>query len=83
MMDVKKKIPAMWKNNLTCRTCKDDKALESQEHLMSCPEITKHVDIPTNLKYTDIFRRVDKQLEVVKVYKEIVRQREFLLNCSE
>ena len=73
----------MWKNDLTCRTCKDDKALESQEHLMSCPEIKKHVDIPPHPKYTDIFRHLDKQLEVVKVYKEIERQREILLNCSE
>ena len=42
----------------------------------------KHVEIPTNMKYSDVFSHVDKQFEIVKIFKKIERQREILLNCT-
>ena len=81
MLDVKKNSPSLWNNVLTCRICKDEIEIESQEHLLRCKEIQKHVDIPSNIKYSDIFSHVDKQIEVVRIFKKIERQREILLNC--
>ena len=43
MLDVKKNSPSLWNNVLTCRICKDEIEIESQEHLLRCKEIQKHV----------------------------------------
>ena len=43
MLDVKKNFPSLWNNSLTCRTCKDVKEVESQEHLLYCKEIKKNM----------------------------------------
>ena len=39
------------------------------------------VNIPEDIAYEDIFKGVDKQLVVVKVYKKL-REREIILNAS-
>ena len=72
----------IFNNSLTCKTCKDVKELESQEHLLYCKEIKKHVEIPPNMKYSDVFSHVDKQFEIVQVFKKIERQREIILICT-
>ena len=38
------------------------------------------LNIPENVIYGDIFGHVDKQIEAVKVFKKILREREILLN---
>ena len=69
MLSVKDNFPSLWNNNVSCRTCNDAVEIESQEHLLHCKEIMKYVNIPMNMKYRDIFRK-------------IIRHREILLNCD-
>ena len=78
MIDVKKNFPNKYGDDIACRTCKVQ--VESQEHLLKCEEIKKRVEIPEALEYEDIFDDVEKQLEAVKVYREVLRTRGVLLN---
>ena len=72
MVPVKKNFPSMWQPDImTCRTCVENE-IESQEHLLYCVGIKKFVDIPDELKYNDLFGHVDKQLAIVKAYKNIL-----------
>ena len=81
MVSVKKNFSSLWQpDEMLCRTCDNDE-VEKQEHLLVCAGIKKFVYVPEDLKYTDIFSHVDKQLAIVKTFRNILRQREILLNC--
>ena len=83
MISVKMNFSSIWKDDVSCRLCKDTVMIESQAHLLTCNEILKHVDVPNNIKHEDLFKNTDKQLAAMKVFKKIIRQREILMNCSE
>ena len=80
MVDVKGNFPNRYWDDIGCKLCKVQ--VETQEHLLKCEEIKKDVDVPKNIVYEDLFRNSDKQLEVVKTFKSILRQREILLNSD-
>ena len=44
--------------------------------------LSKYVQVPNNIEYEDIYRSVDKQLKIVKVFKQLLRARE-ILTCEE
>ena len=77
------------KNNFTnkygtdigCKLCKVQ--VESQQHLLKCDILATKVNIPDEIAYEDIFKGVEKQLLVVKVYKKLLREREMILNDEE
>ena len=73
----------MGNNDVSCRTGHSCVRIESQEHLLNCTGIRKNVDVPASLKHSDIFDHPDKQLKIVKAYRDLVREQEILLNCSE
>ena len=83
MLPVKTNFPTMWKKDVACRLCKSCVQVESQEHLLLCPELRKYVDVEDGVKYRDIFDHSDKQFKTVKIYRKLVRQQEILLNCDE
>ena len=81
---VKTNFSSQYGNSLTCDLCSgesDQQIQDSQEHLLSCVTLSKHVQIPSDIEYEDIFRSVEKQLKIVKVFKNILRVRE-LLTCE-
>ena len=80
MVEVKGNFPNKYGDDIGCKLCKVQ--VETQEHLLNCEEIKKDVDIPLNVAYEDIFRNSDKQLEIVKAYKSILRQREIILSSD-
>ena len=49
---------------------------------MKCEKLVDRVNIPLNVDYEDIFKSVEKQKQILKVYKELLRVREILLNTS-
>ena len=56
---------------------------DSKEHAISCAEVTQHLDsdhkeILKSVKYTDIFSSPDGQLQVTRMFKEIIRIRQEL-----
>ena len=78
---IKTNFSSHYGNNLTCELCSDSQYLDSQEHLLSCATLRKHVQIPSDIEYEDIYESVEKQLKIVKVFKSILRVRE-LLTCG-
>ena len=83
MLPVKTNFPTMWNNDKSCRTCLSCVEIESQEHMLTCPGLRKNVEIPSSLKYDDVFDHPDKQYKIVKAYRKLIREQEIMLNCSE
>ena len=73
---IKSNFSSQYENNLACELCSDH--LDSQENLLSCSMLTKYVDIPENVEYEDLYKSVEKQLRIVKVFKQLLRVREIL-----
>ena len=46
---------------------------------MSCVELRKHITVPEDVQYKDIYGNTDKQLKIVKVMKQLLRKRELLV----
>ena len=76
---IKKNFSSQYGNNLSCDLCSVH--LDSQEHLLSCEKLRGKVDIPEEVEYQDIFKSVDKQLIIVKIFKQLLRARE-ILKCD-
>ena len=73
---IKTNFSSQFENNLVCELCSAHP--DSQELLLSCGTLRKHVQIPNNIEYEDIYRDVEKQLVIVKVFKQLLRAREIL-----
>ena len=80
MIDVRKNFPSKFNNQIGCQLCFIH--VEDQKHLMKCEKLTAMVNVPEKMEYEDIFKSVDKQKEIVNVYKKLLRTREMLLNTS-
>ena len=50
-----------------------------QEHLLVCPELTKSVNIPTDIDYSDIYGNPEKQIKIVRIMRKLLRRREILM----
>ena len=73
---IKANFSSQYENNLVCELCSAHP--DSQECLLTCDTLSKHVQIPDNIEYEDLFRNVDKQHKIVKVFKQLLRVREIL-----
>ena len=81
MLDVKNKFANKYDTDIGYKLCKAQ--VESQQHLLKCDTLAAKVNIHEEIAYEDIFKGVDKQLVVVKVYKKLFREREIILNDEE
>ena len=73
---VKNNFPTQFSNNIACEFCHVQ--IDCQEHLLSCIELSKHVKIPADVDYSDLFKDTDKQLKIVRIFKSLLRAREIL-----
>ena len=80
MLDLKGNFSNKYGLDIDCRACKVQ--VECQEHILKCEVLKKSVDVPSHVVYEDIFRNVDKQLEVVKAFKNLLREREIFMNTE-
>ena len=80
MIDVKNNFSNKYGDDIACRTCKVQP--ESQEHILKCEALKITVDVPNDVCYEDIFKSVEKQLEIVKVFRNLLREREIILNTA-
>ena len=76
---IKKNFSSQYGNNLSCDLCSVQ--LDSQEHLLCCVKLCDKVNIPEGVEYNDLFKGVDKQLRIVKIFKQLLRTRE-ILKCE-
>ena len=74
---IKNNFSSQYKNNLDCNLC--HVKVCSQEHLLHCIELTKHVQVPSDIDYSDLFRNTDKQLKIIKVFRQLLIMRELLI----
>ena len=65
---IKANFSSQYNNIVTCDLCQN--AIDCQEHQLSCAKLRQHVDIPENISYSDLFRNTDKQLRIVKLFKQ-------------
>ena len=79
MIDVKKNFSIKYGDDLACRTCNVNVVIESQEHILNCNGLNEEPE-KGKVEYTDIFKNVDQQIEIVKVFKQKLRKREIMLN---
>ena len=80
MLDLKGNFSNKYGLDIACRVCKVQ--IECQEHILKCEVLKKNVDVPSQVVYEDIFRNVDKQLEVVKAFRILLREREIFMNTE-
>ena len=79
MFPVKTNFKTKYNSDLSCEFCRIGKS--DQEHQLICPVIIKFLpEIEnTNVQYKDLFGSEKKQLQFIKVYTKVARQREVLL----
>ena len=75
--EIKANFPTQYGSNLACELCQV--AICCQEHILSCVRLKQHVDIPSDICYSDIFENTDKQLRITRVFAKLLRTREILL----
>ena len=67
---IKKNFSSQYGNNLSCDLCFVQ--LDSQEHLLCCVKLCGKVNIPEGVEYNDIFKGVDKQLRIIKIFMQLL-----------
>ena len=75
--NIKENFSSQYKSNLSCQLCYLH--VDSQQNLLVCSELTKRVNIPADVQYSDIFQNSVKQLKIVRIMKQLLRTREILL----
>ena len=76
---IRTNFSSQYGNDLLCELCSLHQ--DSQENLLSCVKLTREVEIPSDMDYEDIYGSVDKQLRIVKLFKQLLRTRE-ILKCE-
>ena len=74
---IKENFPSQFGKSFTCDLCQI--AVCRQEHLLSCATLKKHIDIPDEVSYSDLFSTTNKQLKIIRILKALLRKREILL----
>ena len=80
MLDLKGNFSNKYGLDIACRVCKVH--VECQEHILKFEVLKTNVDVPSHVVYENIFRYVDKQLEVVKAFKNLLREREIFMHTE-
>ena len=84
MIRVKKNFSKQFSPNLSCKLgCIDE---EGQEHLLDCKHILSNLEdksILAEIEYNDIFKDTKQQVEIAKIFTQILKIRKNLLNLNE
>ena len=78
MVEVKSNFKTQHDDQVTCSFCPEE---DTQSHLLSCKEVTVGIDT-SSVEYEDIFRDIDKQEAIAKVYYKILNQRNLELKIQ-
>ena len=62
--------------DLKCPMCKSE--IDSQEHLIQCTELKKHMKFSHNIAYDQIYGNLDEQISVTILYSSLLEVRERL-----
>ena len=78
MVEVKSNFKTHHDEQVTCSFCPEE---DTQAHLLSCKEVTMGIDI-SNVEYEDIFKDIDKQEAIARVFNKILKQRNLKLKIK-
>ena len=78
MVEVKSNFKTKHDEQVTCSFCPEE---DTQPHLLSCKEVTVGIDT-SNVEYDDIFKDINKQEAIAKVYNKILNQRNLKLKIQ-
>ena len=78
MVEVKSNFKTHDDEQVTCSFCPEE---DTQAHLLSCKEVTMGIDI-SNVEYEDIFKDIDKQEAIARVFNKILKQRNLKLKIK-
>ena len=76
MTDVKSNFRNLYQNNLDCQTC-NEICIEDENHLLICENLKNEESVKTN--FSKVYGSIEDQLQIVKVFKNILRKRETIL----
>ena len=77
MTDVKSNFRNQYQNNMDCQTCKET-CIEDENHLLVCENLKDEESVKTN--FSKVYGSIEDQLQIVKVFKKILRKRETILD---
>ena len=72
MIEIKHNFKSKYGDNLKCSLCESH--IEDQENMLTCPEIISEVKT-SEIKYSDIYGDLDKQVAAIKVWKVVLKVR--------
>ena len=81
MLDVKTNFSNLYDNDTRCRTCTQDGAVEDEDHLLHCDALRSE-NMDQEVKFDFVYADLDKQMRALKVYKAVIRKRNFLLKYN-
>ena len=80
MIDIKDNFKHKYENDLSCDLCGE---YEDQQHLLECKVLIENWKSLYNdsiIKYEDLFSTENKQLSAVKLFSEVLKTRQKLLD---
>ena len=80
MVDCKSNFSHLFEENMTCRICKDVDSYEDEDHLLVCKSLNSEV---YDVRYSDVYKDVDKQYTVTRVFKQVLRRRNIYMESME
>ena len=82
MLDVKTNFSNLYDNDTTCRTCTQVGAVEDEDHLLRCDALrSENRDQEVNFDF--VYEDEEKQMRALKVFKDVLRKRNFLLKYNK
>ena len=79
MVEVKTNFKSHYGQDLTCKFCSED---DTQSHLLSCKELVANLDT-SEVTYSDIYKDLNKQEEIARIYTLILKARSLKLKILE
>ena len=76
MREIKANFPTQYGSNLACELCQV--AICCQEHILSCVRLKQHVDIPSDICYSDIFENTDNDNDILKLRTNHLSKRKIM-----
>ena len=70
-LDVKTNFKILYKNDLSCRTCRESNITENEQHILECKGLISENDDPF-MRYEDVFGDLNSQIRTVQVFKKVL-----------
>ena len=77
MLDVKTNFSSYYEKNMTCRICKLQDTVESEQHLLECETLRNEIKLDSEVNFEFVFGNLKKQNTAFTAFKSILRNVKF------